>query len=132
MDVGPFTGFRLLSGPLCMLDTGYSRDELAVRLCGVPGVGLRLVPRYAPRRTSAVTDTGRDPLHTGEVQGSIPCAPSRTVNKIRVLLLVWFVGNGRRLAPARRTKHEMTCTYLQNPCSRFMWCSYADVGTGLF
>jgi len=32
-------------------------------------------------------------------------------------------GAGYQLASARRTKHEMACSSVQNPCSEFVRCS---------
>src|ERR1700722_5934907 len=50
-----------------------------------------------------------------------PCAPTRTFNKISYLVMGDDADH--QLASARRTKHEMACSYVQNPCSKFVRCS---------
>jgi hypothetical protein len=72
-------------------------------------------------KSRAHSSAGERSLHTGEVQGSIPCAPTRTFNKIKDYLVQYaaVLGADWHLHAEQSTKHEMVCTSVQNPCSRF-------------
>ena len=80
------------------------------------------------RKSRAHSSAGERSLHTGEVQGSIPCAPTRTFNKIRY----FFSWCTSKLADYRHLHAEQSAKWRALPCKIRAVCSCDVLGTGCY